>query len=773
MVQMKPLQRSLPITIGAGVAFAAMLAVGWIPLFGGPGYESALAAGLLLPSTTAIATALAVSTERTAPWAQFVRGVEVAVVYSVLAYATMLVHGVRVGFCDATDGTVLFVLGPFCGSLLAGAWGGICGEVAGRVHQPWRRRMAAVLLALLAPALGVLVSLWRFYASPMVFAFDPFFGFFSGTLYDTVVSDAIDRLVTYRAGSAATLLAAGAASSMFRRLDDSRLQVVPYRHPGVAWFAVVAASASIIVTAEGDRLGHWQTAESIKTALGGVAFDGRCEIVYPRFVSKPAAELMLRDCGEQAEQVRKWLDAPSPPPIRVYLFADAQQKRELMGASRTAIAKPWRNEVYLRLDSYPHPVLGHELAHVMAGAFGSGPFRIAGSYGGLVPNPGLIEGVAVAASPDDDVLTPEQWSAAMLQIGVLPRLSDVFALGFLGQNSDVSYTVAGAFVAWLRQQKGPYTIATWYSGEPIEAVANASLGMLEEQWKATLPKVELPPQAIEVARARFERPGVFGRTCPHAIDSLNARGRALAGDGDCAGACAAFSKVTALDPHDVPSRFGLAACLPRTASIDDARKAYEAIAADETLPSAQRDKAREAVADLDLMSGHATVAEKAYEQLLGRALNEDQLRTLDVKLRAARNPEETRPIVELLLGAPQRSPEPRLAYALLGKWMADAPSDGLPAYLIGRNLVSAGLWSESAAFLDWSIQRRLPEASVQREAFRLRVIVACALGDHATARKMFLRWKATPGVVGNRATVLERRLGSCVAPRGDERPEAK
>ena len=45
---------------------------------------------------------------------------------------------------------------------------------------------------------------------------------------------------------------------------------------------------------------------------------------------------------------------------------------------------------------YPHPVIGHELAHVLAGSFGEGPFRVAGAAGGLVPNPGLIEGVAVA-----------------------------------------------------------------------------------------------------------------------------------------------------------------------------------------------------------------------------------------------------------------------------------------------------------------------------------------------------------------------------------------
>ena len=36
-----------------------MLAIGFFPLFGGPGYESALAAGVVVPVTAAIAVALA------------------------------------------------------------------------------------------------------------------------------------------------------------------------------------------------------------------------------------------------------------------------------------------------------------------------------------------------------------------------------------------------------------------------------------------------------------------------------------------------------------------------------------------------------------------------------------------------------------------------------------------------------------------------------------------------------------------------------------------
>ena len=759
---MKPLLLSLPIVVCTVLVGLLMTGLGFVPLFGGPGYESALAAGLIVPAFVAIATALSVSLERPEPWDGFVRGLEIALIVSALAYGTTLLHGLRAGFCDAADGTTLFALGPASGALLAGTWGALSGELAGRFHSHRWRRAIALLLAITAPAAGALLSLWRFYASPMVFGFDPFFGFFSGAVYDTVVSDAIGRLVTYRAGSAATLFAVGAAGSLLARAENGTLTFRPNRHPGVVWFAVAAAAASLIITAEGSRLGHWQTAGTIEAQLGGKLADDRCEVVFPRSLTQEAAALLLRDCSTQAQQVAKFLEVPSPPRVRAYLFANAQQKRALMGASNTAIAKPWRREVYLRLDTYPHPVLGHELAHVIAGAFGEGPFRIAGSYHGLLPNPGLIEGIAVSASPDDELLTPEQWSAAMLKIGVLPKLHDVFALGFLGQNSDLSYTAAGAFVSWLRAKKGPYAIATWYAGASIESVTGVTLVMLENEWREALGKIALPSQAIEVAKARFDRPGVFGRRCPHAVDALNMKAKGLLGEGDCAGASVAYRGAAAIDPHDVPSRFGLAACSSRVGSLEDARASWAAMVADETMPAVQRSRAQEMMADLALMSGDAPGAEAQYGQLLGKTFDEDALRTLDVKLWASQNPVEARAVVELLMGTTQRPSEPKLAYALLGRWMAEAPLDGLPAYLIGRNLAGAGLWRESAEFLDWALQRRLPEERVRRETLRIRVVVACALGDDDTARRLYATWKATPGVPEIRWEVMERRLGMCV-----------
>ena len=61
--------RSRPAILGLVVALLGLGAVGFLPLFGGPGYESALAAGIILPFAVAITTALEISSIPRAPGA--------------------------------------------------------------------------------------------------------------------------------------------------------------------------------------------------------------------------------------------------------------------------------------------------------------------------------------------------------------------------------------------------------------------------------------------------------------------------------------------------------------------------------------------------------------------------------------------------------------------------------------------------------------------------------------------------------------------------------
>ena len=334
---------------------------------------------------------------------------------------------------------------PACGA----QWSGL---VARRAFEPgWRLRALCILGALAAPLCGIGVSLGRFYTSPMVFAFDPFFGYFAGPLYDTVI-DAFWTLATYRAGSLLSLLGVGCSAAHF---DDRPAIFGGFQRPWLAGVGAAALLGSALFICNGTTLGHFSTRASIEAALGQQVYGARCDVKYSCGILRRDALLFARDCDAELRADEAYFEIAGPARVTAFLFASEAEKGRLMGASSTYIAKPWRREIYVQYAAYPHPVVGHELAHVLAGSFGQGPFRVSGPLGGWIPDPGRIEGVAVAASPNDnDDFTLDEWAKTLLDLSLLPPLESVFRLGFLGQNSSTAYTVAGAFVHWFHDHYG-------------------------------------------------------------------------------------------------------------------------------------------------------------------------------------------------------------------------------------------------------------------------------------------------------------------------------
>ena len=140
--------------------------------------------------------------------------------------------------------------------------------------------------------------------------------------------------------------------------------------------------------------------------------------------------------------------------MHAFLFDTPAQKRALMGAGHTFIAKPWRREIYLQHDAWPHEVTKHELAHVFAGPFGDPIFGIARR--GLAFNVGLIEGVAVAAAWAGQPLTPHQMVKILRDAKLVDErtLPSVMGPSFFGLNAAQAYNLAGSFCRFLVDTRG-------------------------------------------------------------------------------------------------------------------------------------------------------------------------------------------------------------------------------------------------------------------------------------------------------------------------------
>ncbi|HEX7671034.1 MAG TPA: SUMF1/EgtB/PvdO family nonheme iron enzyme, partial [Polyangiaceae bacterium] len=506
-------------------------------------------------------------------------------------------------------------------------------------------------------------------------------------------------------------------------------------------------------TARGSTLGHYQTAATIREALGKSLVMDRCELVYPIGTPEIEARALVRECDGHVKQLERFFETRGPERVTAFVFASSDQKGYLMGAAGTYIAKPWRREIYIQRSGYPHPVMRHELAHVMAGAFGQGPFRVAGPLGGVVPDPGRIEGVAVAAAPHDEELSPAEWARAMKTLGLLPPLGRVFKLSFLGEPSSRAYVVAGAFIEWLRQEHGIEAVRAWYSGGSLESVAGASLGDLERAWSSSLDHLEVGPDVLEVARARFDQPAIFGRRCPHVVDRIAGEaGNALA-QLDTARARKLYGDLLRLDPHDFGARLGLSTCALREGKLPAARALLETASTDAALGKAIRARAVETLGDLALQTNAGAEARRRYDEVAKLVVDQDRLRTLDVKRYAASAREEDpreegdgrRAIVDYLLGAPEAGRDAAEASANLGAWSERNPKLGMADYLLSRTYLGEGRLDLASRSLERALGKELPIPSVVREAHRLRVVLACALGDEERVRAAYAGWSVLPG----------------------------
>ena len=750
-----------PQLVAAALVLLGLGALGLVPLFGGPGYEVALAAGLWCPAIAAVAAGIDLARMRLAPLEALGRGLGTGARLAVLAYLTTVAHGLRAGFCDFWGGSLLFALGPGLGTVLGGAWGAVAGELAGRIAKPRRRTAAAVALGLGAPLGTALLELGLFYATPVVFAYDPFVGYFSGTLYDTVLEPG--ALLTYRAATLATLFAAYVAASHLQRTPGAALRWRPRGRPGLGALGVLCGFGSLCSVVLGSDLGHWQTRSSLARELGGRIEHGPCVVLYARSIDRDEIERFARDCEGHLAALSGWFGVPVTEPVTVFLFADAGDKRRLMGAADTSVAKPWRREIYLQSAGYPHGAVGHELGHVVAGQVGHGPFRIAGTFGGLLPDPGLIEGVAVASQTPEGDLRDDEWAKAMRDVGVLPRLDELFTLGFLGKHASTAYTTAGAFVGWVHERFGAEVVRRWYGGSELPALVGLSWAELEDGWHQALDRISLGDAARAQAKARFDRPSVFGRRCPHVVDERLQTAGWLADQGDLTGALRAYDAALGLDPTNERAGLGKAACLAHAGQEQAAAAVLGAL--NEAAESSQitRNRALEDLGDLALRAGRWPEAEAYYGRAAQQMVDEDRLRTLEVK-RLACADELARPtLLALLVGSDRRGPSELEALDALGSWRAASPEDGLPDYLLARRYLDAGRYRQAAAHLDLALSKRLGIRRVRTEALRLRLRAACALGDGPAATNAFQRYAAEPDLPAARVTAARALLARCVA----------
>jgi hypothetical protein len=457
--------------------------------------------------------------------------------------------------------------------------------------------------------------------------------------------------------------------------------------------------------------------------------------------AKHRAELAA-DCDFRVDQMERWLGLRQPAPVRVYVFRSASERRHLMGAAGTNIAKPWRNEVYLLNAGWPHPVLAHEVAHVIAGNAAPGPLGLSGALGGLWPDPSLVEGLAVAAAwanSSSGDLTPHEWARAAVELQKAPPLRDLFGTGFFGQSQRLAYTLSGSLLRFIAETQGSKTVRAIYRTGSLAPAG--PLPDLETRWRDYVKQVPLSSDARAITEAQLAARSILSAPCPHRVAALRQQlGHELSA-GDDTQALASCDELITIDPNDDRTR---ATLVPLLARGGDSAGAQQQLSALDNAPPTTQLHARHALADEAWRRGDHAKALQTYRALAKEPQGEGSRRLLEVKTLALEaGGRQAQLLFELLVGEPGLRTEGAFAVHLTRELRAER-DDGLPHYLEARQLVFLNRYAEAASLLATAAQLGLPTKALQREALRLEAFCLVGANELDAAAKTWRRVAKDP-----------------------------
>ena len=673
--------------------------------------------------------------------------------------------------CDPLGGAAFFVMGPVCSASIA--W--VAGLAMSLLIGP-RRRGLMVLAAWLPFALSLAIGVHRLYFEPAVFAFDPFFGWFSGPIYDEGIAIS-GRYYRYRAynftGCAALLLGLRASLGPVSEADPARgyglrarrmLEGGPNRLRSA--LALVLALAAISVGAASTSYGFTATGESLAERLGGRVETEHFEIHYgATSLTAREIEMVAAEHEFAWAQLEGRLGRAPERKVESFIFSTGDQRGKMIGANRVEVSPPWRQQMYLSHRSWPHEVMHHELAHAFLGDVGDRLLGLPISGGRF--SGALVEGVPTALAPRArDNLGLHEQAAILDRLDKRPPLAQIMGAGFWGAAASRAYTASGSFVLWLAQNHGWEKVAALYANAgDFEQTYALPLAELEAGWLADLRALELRERDIEAQAQRFMRGSVFRRPCAHraaSLSSLAARAR-LRGQVD--EALEAQETLCEIEPQEPGHFLRKAEMLAGWDRFADADTILDELAGREGLTASIRARVEEQRGDTALLAGELAEAERHYAAAMEFGLGEARRRQLEIKRLAAADA-ELAPLVAAYF-SPFRIDGSTRAAAMLRLWtaaqIADLPAhSALGNYLLGRQFLIIAAPDQAAqvlaaGFEDHPEQLASWSPALVRAAYLSRLSALTQLRDWDGARALLPPLEALAEGQGHQAVIDQWR----------------
>ena len=699
------------------LVFLAVLALSFVPMAGTLGYFSALLLGAPLSllaalvgvdGVTAVRERLsdagsdtrAGSGGREALWRLVADGA-VELAWLLGAALTPLVVGMLWNRnCDPLAGLGYFAMGPAC-SVALGWTAGVATTIVVGERRRWQLVLAGCAPFLISTAVGV----HRLYFEPVVFAFDPFWGWFSGPIYDEGVAIG-RRFMLYRAYNFA---AAAGVWLLLQAGVDGRLRLGwrrmlgdgPSRTRAGAGAALLALVVGLAATA--PRWGFTATTASLSEVLSGTRETEHFVIHYlPRSLTAREIDVVVAEHELAWARLEDRLGQAPARKVHSFIFANGKQRGALIGADQVEVSPPWRQQMYLSHRAWPHDVLPHELAHAFLGDFGDPLLGL--PIAGFRFNGALVEGVptALAPRPHDNLGLHEQ-AAILDRLDKRPPLATIMGAGFWGAAASRAYTAAGSFVLWLAQTRGWPAVAELYANAgDFERSFAEPLDALEAEWLGFLRAIPLREQDVEAQAQRYQRGSVFRRPCAHRAAELSRAAARAQLHGQREQALAHQRDLCAIEPEDPAHTLRLADMHASYGEFEQANGLLDTLAARDDLTATITAVIAEQRGDTALLAGELAAADAHYVDALGLGLTEGRRRQLELKRMAAHDPALAPRIADYfeLFQLPDESE----AGAMLRLWTASRIAElpghrALGHYLLGRQFLNIAAPAEAAEVL--------------------------------------------------------------------------
>lgn len=644
----------------------------------------------------------------------------------------ILLNAFRVINCDFLEGFTFFLLLPVVSCAYATALGIFFGL--------WLKRRWIAYLVYLGYIFATLLALaYNLIFHPPVFGYHATFGYFPGPIYD-------ERILI----SGTLLIARGTTlllASIFLSLAINTLEIGRHTRlePTLYWkklyqfrpqftdieqrmrLILLIALFGVIYLFRGD-LGLRPTRGYIEDKLGGLKETAHFKIYYEKGSEvEKEIEWIAQDHEFRYAQLIHYFQIQPTKKVQSYIYTSPEQKKRLMGARGTSVEDPLGYGFHINYREFPHPVMKHELAHALTADWHP-ILKVSLKIG-------LHEGIAVAADWDEGKLTAHQWSQAMQQLDIAPDMNQIMGLGFWGQASSQSYTLAGSFVRFLIEKYGVENAKRVFPTGNFQQVYSKSLTELEREWKEFLNTAILTDTDLEIAAHRFERPSIFQKPCAHEIAQLSAEAWLAYRRSNTAAAVHLFEQIHQFDPDNPRHLRGLMYTHYQAEDYPSTLQWASKIIAHPQARVSQVAEAKNVEGNVYWLERKRKEARARYQEVFALHASNPLNREVQAKLAilALDSPEVEDKIRQVLIG--QLSS--RLKMTLLHEVVKTLPKWGLGHYLIGRQLYFDQEYAASNRYLLKAAVLGLTHHNLATENIRLIGVNSYRLGQYQEAMKQF------------------------------------